>query len=192
MFYEHFFYLPQEHDVEDGCLVDASEAILSIRYEKNKIILKTTAETLEDITIYRLCQKEPEQSVGYHYPVLSNYRKDNLAARYSQQTGNFIQTPLEFSRKIEEMATGYQVHILGYEILDRAEKEYLAGDMNSFTGERIFSNDKRKILLFRVQAEERYREDYLYESQIRYILSQLQLEFLEYRCMAILETSMEK
>lgn len=185
VFYEHDFYLPQEQESEDGYLVDAGESILSVRNEKNKIVLKTKAEALEDITVYRLRQGEPEQSAGYQYPVLSNRRKDNLAARYSQQTGNFIQTPLELNRKVEEMADGYQIRILGYEILDRAEKEYLAGDMNSFTGVRLFSNDNRKILLIRIGAYERYRDDYLYESQIRYILSQLQLEFLEYRCMGV-------
>lgn len=186
VFYEHVFYLPQEQETEDGYLVDAGETILSIRYEKNKIVLRTTAESLEDIMVYRLCQGEPEQSAGYHAPVLSNRRKDNLAARYSQQTGNFIQTPLELNRKVEEMADGYQIRVLGYEILDRAKEEYLAGDMNSFTGVRLFGNDQRKILLLRIQAEEQDREDYLYESQIRYILSQLQLEFLEYRCMGVL------
>ncbi len=185
VFYEHVFYLPQEQESEDGYLVDAGETILSVRNEKNKIVLKTKAETLEDITAYRLCQGEPEQSAGYRYPVLSNRRKDNLAARYSQQTGNFIQTPLELSRKVEEMADGYEIRVLGYEIHDRAEDWYLAGDMNSFTGVRLFSNDQRKILLLRIQAEEQYREDHLYESQVRYILSQLQLEFLEYRCMGV-------
>lgn len=167
--------------------MDAAEAILSIRYEKNKIVLKTKAETLEDIIIYQLCQGAPEQSAGYRYPVLSNRKKDNLSARYSQQAGNFIQTPLELGRKVEEMADGYQIPVLGYEILDGADEAYLAGDMNSFTGVRVFTGDTRKILLLRIKAKEQYREDYLYESQIRYILSQLQLEFLEYRCMGVLK-----
>jgi len=82
--------------------------------------------------------------------------------------------------------------VLGYEIIDEADEAYLAGDMNSFTGVRVFTGDTRKILLLRIKAKEQYREDYLYESQIRYILSQLQLEFLEYRCMGVLETDMEK
>ncbi len=192
VFYEHVFYLPQEREAEEGYLVDAAEAILSVRYEKNRIVLKTKAESLEDITIYGLCQREPEKSAGYRFPVLSNRRKDNLSARYSQQTGNFIQTPLELSRKVEEMADGYRIRLLGYEILDRVEEDFLEGDMNSFTGVRMFTDDKRKILLLRIGAEARQQEDYLYESQIRYILSQLQLEFLEYRCMGVLETDMEK
>lgn len=192
VFYEHVFYLPQEQDTEDGYLVDAAEDILSVRYEKNKVVLKTRAETLEDISVYRLCQNEPEQSVGYHYPVLSNRKKDDLSARYSQKTGNFIQTPLELYRKVGEMSGEYNVNVIGFEIVDRAETNFLSGDMNSFTGVKMFVNDQRKILLLRLRAEERYRKDYLYESQIRYILSQLQLEYLEYRCMGILENNTEK
>lgn len=190
--YEHVFYLPQEQNTGDGYLVDAAEDILSVRYEKNKVVLKTRAEALEDISVYRLCQNEPEQSVGYRYQVLSNRKKDDLSARYSQKTGNFIQTPLELYRKVEEMAGEYSVNVIGFEIVDRAEANFLSGDMNSFTGVKMFVNDQRKILLLRLRAEERYRKDYLYESQIRYILSQLQLEYLEYRCMGILENNTEK
>ncbi len=187
VFYEHVFYLPQEEETEDGYLVDAVEDILSIRYEQNRIVLKTKAETLEDIKVYRLGQGEPEQSAGYRFPVLSNQRKDSLSARYSHRMGNFIQTPAELKRKVEEMADGYRISLTGYEILDRAEEAFLEGDMNSFTGVRLFTDDQRKILLLRFQAYEREREDYLYESQVRYILSQLQMEFLEYKCMGILE-----
>lgn len=187
VFYEHVFYLPQEEETEDRYLVDAVEDILSIRYEQNRIVLKTKAETLEDIKVYRLGQGEPEQSAGYRFPVLSNQRKDSLSARYSHRMGNFIQTPAELKRKVEEMADGYRISLTGYEILDRAEEAFLEGDMNSFTGVRLFTDDQRKILLLRFQAYEREREDYLYESQVRYILSQLQMEFLEYKCMGILE-----
>lgn len=187
VFYEHVFYLPQEEMTEDGYLVDAAADILSIRYEQNRIILKTKEETLEDIAVYRLGQGEPEQSAGYRFPVLSNRRKDSLAARYSHRMGHFIQTPSELYRKVEEMADGYRITLLGYEILDRVQAGFLEGDMNSFTGVRLFTDDQRKILLFRFQADEGARDDYLYESQVRYILSQLQMEFLEYRCMGSLE-----
>ena len=48
-------------------LVDAVEDILFIRYDKNKVMIRTRAESLEDITIYRLCQGKPEQPAGYHF-----------------------------------------------------------------------------------------------------------------------------
>ena len=85
------------------------------------------------------------------------------------------------------MAGGYGIGILGYEIVDRVEGNYLSGDMNSFTGVRLFSHDNRKILLIRIGKEEQNQADYLYEAQVRYILSQLQMEFLEYRCMGSVE-----
>lgn len=185
-FYEHVFYLSQEQTNEDGYLIEAGEEILSVRYEKNKIILKTKKAPLENVFLYRLYQGKPEESAGYRYPVLSNGRKDNLAARYLHQTGNFIQTPMELHRKIEEMTGGYQINVLGYEIAAHVEGKLLSGDMNVFTGTRIFGQDKRSILLIKMQREAQAEEDYLYESQIRYILSVLQMEFLEYRCVGIL------
>lgn len=187
VFYEHIFYLPEEQGETDGYLVEIEADILSVRYEGNKIILRTKTEILEDVLLYKLHQGEPEQSPGYQSPVLSNRKKDGLAARYLQQTGNFIQTPMELNRKIEEMAGGYEIKLLGYEITDSAEENFLSGDMNSFNSIRMFSNDNRKILLLRIRRDAQYRNDYLYESQIRYILSQLQMEFLEYRCMGVLE-----
>lgn len=47
---------------------------------------------------------------------------------------------------------------------------------------------REKSCFLEYEAEERHEEDYLYESQIRYILSQLQMEFLEYRCVGMLES----
>ena len=187
VFYEHIFYLPEDKDETDGYLAEIEEDILSVRYEKHKIILKTKAETLEDVLIYKLHQGETERSPGYQFPILSNRREDNLAARYLQQTGNFIQTPMELNRKIEEMTGGYEIKLLGYEITDSAEENFLSGDMNSFNSIKMFSKDNRKILLVRIKTDVQYRNDYLFESQIRYILSQLQMEFLEYRCMGVLE-----
>ena len=62
----------------------------------------------------------------------------------------------------------------------------MEGDMNVCAGTSVFAGDGRSILLFRFGREDT-DGDYLYESQIRYILSQLQMEFLEYRCMGVVE-----
>ena len=160
-------------------------SILSIRYEKDKIILKARQDTLEDISVFRLCQAGPEPSAGYRYPVLSNCRLDSLAARYLQKSGRFLQTPAELGRKVQELAGSYGMEMAGCEILERAEKGFLSGDMNDFAGARVFTDDRRKILLIRIRRDGKYQDDYLYEAQVRYILSQLQMEFLEYRCMGV-------
>ena len=183
--YEHIYYLGSDREEMDGYLVETDDDILSVRFEENKILIKTQQETLEDVFLYRLYQGDQGNSFGYHFPVLSNCKKDNLAVRYLQETGNFIQTPMELYRKIEELSAGYPVRVTGYEITDHAEDAVIEGDMNKNIGVQVFSNDKRKILLFRFHREAVTHDAYLYESQIRYILSQLQLEFLEYRCMGV-------
>ncbi|GFI03895.1 hypothetical protein AALA79_13575 [Lachnospiraceae bacterium 64-25] len=190
VFYEHFFYLSDGTAWEDGCLIDTGDDILSVRYEQNKVVLKTRQQSLKDIAIYRMHQEEPAASFGYRYPVLSNVREDHLAARYLHQAGNFLQTPLELGRKVKELAGEYEVALLGYELLDREKGTagvdgILFGDMNAFTGVQVFSEDQRNILLMQFQKRGS-RTDYLYESQVRYILSQLQAEFMEYRCAGVM------
>lgn len=190
VFYEHVFYLSDEKAEEDGYLIDTGDDILSIRYEMNRVVLKTRQQSLKDVSIYRLYQEGMSASFGYRYPVLSNVRKDHLAARYLHQTGNFLQTPMELGRKIKEMSGDYGIELLGYEILDQEKelaegKEILFGDMNAFTGIQVFSDDQRNILLLQFHKKGE-QADYLYESQVRYMLSQMQMEFMEYRCAGIL------
>lgn len=191
VFYEHIFYLPDERVEEDGYLMETKEDILSLRYEENRVLLKTKKDALKDVCIYRMHQGAPTESYGYQYPVLSNCRKDNLAARYLHQTGNFIQTPMEILRKIEEMSGSYEVDVLGYEITGRVENDMAAGklfwgDMNGFIGAQVFTDDRRSILLFKMRIKEKQQADYLCKSQMRYILSQLQMEFMEYKCVGVL------
>ncbi|MBO5055728.1 MAG: hypothetical protein J6C64_05150 [Lachnospiraceae bacterium] len=186
VFYEHIFYLPDDRAEEDGYLVEAKEDILSIRYERNRVLLKTKQDILQDVSVYRLHQETPVNSFGYGYAVLSNKRKDNLAGRYLYQAGNFLQTPMELRRKIEEMSGSYRIDNIDFEISEKAKSGYLTGDMNGFAGVQVFSSDKRSMLVFKFRKEEQQRADYLYESQIRYILSQLQMEFMEYQCVGVL------
>lgn len=92
-------------------------------------------------------------------------------------------------RKIEELSGGFQIEAVGYEIRQKGSvADMLEGDMNSFTGTQVFARDQRSLLVFRFHREgQDDGRDYLYESQLRYILSQLQLEFIEYRCVGVLE-----
>lgn len=190
--YEQVYYLGDAGDAGDGCLVDAGEDILSVRYERNRVVLKTARKTPGDVSVCRLHQGDAAGSYGYSYPVLSNHRKDSFAARYIGQAGNFIQTPGELMRKAEELSGSFRIRVSGYEILDSAGRDLsggnlLEGDMNSFTGTQIFAGDQRSLMVFRFRKDGETPHDYLYESQIRYILSQLQMEFPEYRCVGVAE-----
>ena len=164
--YEHIFDLSDGQPNDDGYLAETKDDILSIHYEGNRLLLRTEQEALGHVLIYRLCQGKNADSIGYQYPILSNEKQNNFAARYLQQTGNFIQTPMELRRKIEELSGDYKINIIDYEIVDHVAGDIVNGDMNDFTGAGVFPNDKRNILLFRIQGE-REQDDYLYETQIR-------------------------
>lgn len=182
--YEHIFYLEEGEDMPDGYLVEMDGEIISIRYEKEQLLLKTESETLEDVSVYRLNQGKDREGYNYRYPVLTNRAGMGFAARYLNQVGNFIQTPMELYRKIEELSGDYHIQLEGCRIIEPGEERFLEGDMNGFAGEKIFLADERKVLLFEIRRE-REKEDYLYESQVRYMLSQMQMEFLEYRCAGV-------
>lgn len=189
--YEYTFFLTDEREEGDGYLMEAGEDILSIRYEENSVLIKTGRQTLQNVWAYRLHQEEPPgDTFGYGDPILSNRRKDHMAARYLHQTGNFLQTPAELARKVQELSGDYEIEVSGYEITDRAGLEkagesVILGDMNEFSGIQVFSRDSRSVLLIRMEAKEG-TQDFLCQSQARYILSQLQMEFMEYQCAGIL------
>jgi len=194
--YEHICYLGKEITDGDGYLAQAEGNVLSVRCEKNKVIIKTDRDSLGSAFLYRFHQRDDGSSYGYKFPILSNEKKENWAARYLQRAGNFIQTPLELRRKVEELSGNYIIRLSSYEIRqmagadrgDLGEGEMLEGDMDGYYGTKVFPQDKRSILLFRFLRESGgKKEEYLYQSQIRYILSQLQMEFLEYRCVGIVE-----
>ncbi len=189
VYYEHSFYV-NDMEKEDGYLIDAEEEILAIRSEQGRITVKTRREKLESPQVFHIWQKEPVMSAGYGYPVFTNMRKESLAERYLYKTGNFIQTPMELCRKAEELLGEYGLRVERYEIAERAPKDGLAADMNELCIRQVFPEDARRILVFYILAAGKVTAD-MY-SQVRYMLSQLQMEYMEYRCMGVVEGSKEE
>lgn len=183
--YEHIYYIGNNQINESGFLVENDESIMSVRYEDNKVILRSAKEFIEDAAVLRLNSKLQNDSYQNRNIILSNAKKNSLAARYLNQTGNFIQTPAELYRKFEELTGEYKVTIESYELTDVEEDNMIAGDMNELVSPQLFTRDIRKILLLRIKKDDKEEWNYLYESQLRYMLSQLQMEFLEYRCRGV-------
>lgn len=180
MYYEHVIQLNDSQTDRNGYLVGIQKDIESIRYEKNKIILKTKQEMLQETILYGIYNKDIMYSPGYGYKGLSNRRKYSFAGRYTYKTGKFIQTEMELIRKIEELSNNYKLKVVKYELTNILSVPEFEADMNQFIETEIFSNEKRTRLL--IHFERPAVEDFLYQSQIRYVLSQLQMEYLEYKC----------
>lgn len=181
--YEHIYALGTGRQEDVGILVETEEEFLSVRYEENRVLVKTQKEELGEVKLYLLHQQEVRSSYGYTAPVLSNQRQDSLAARYLQRAGRFIQTPAELRRKVRELSGDFGVELLNYTIFDEVREKALRADMNDCLGNSLFPQDKRNILLFTFGwKKEGGLPEYLQESWLRYLLSQLQLEYLEYQC----------
>ncbi|MCI6810801.1 MAG: hypothetical protein SOX11_07670 [Lachnospiraceae bacterium] len=181
--YEHIYALGTGRQEDVGILVETEEEFLSVRYEENRVLVKTQKEELGEVKLYLLHQQEVRSSYGYTAPVLSNQRQDSLAARYLQRAGRFIQTPAELRRKVRELSKDFGVELLNYTIFDEVREKALRADMNDCLGNSLFPQDKRNILLFTFGwKKEGGLPEYLQESWLRYLLSQLQLEYLEYQC----------
>ena len=188
--YEHIYALGRKEQEESGILVETEEEFLSVRYEENRVLVKTRKEELGEVRLYLLHQQEVNSSYGYTAPVLSNKRQDSLATRYLQKTGRFIQTPGELQRKVKELSGDFEIELLNYTIFDEVSEEGLKADMNDCLGNSLFPQDKRNILLFTFGwKKEGGLPEYLKESWLRYLLSQLQLEYLEYQCRGVWEKS---
>ena len=145
---------------QDGYLVETEEDILSVRYEENKLLLKTEKESVDNVVIYRLHQSGRMASYGYQYPVLTNRKEDSFSARYLNEVGNFIQTPMELRRKIEEMSGNYEIRVMNYEIIDCVDEKTISGDMNELFDMEIFPDDRRKF----------YRQKRTIKNGMNYIL----------------------
>lgn len=176
--YEHAFTIK---DREEGTfLIDSEADIMGIRYEQGKIILTSRSEILKRVGTYQLCSvagmELPPQS---YLPILTNRRAGSFAARYLHKTGHFLQTEAELFRKVTELSKGCPVRLVRYEILDKTKMPLLYADMNSFIKGEVFPREKRKILVLFFEGGE---EDYLCQSHIRYLLSQMQLAYIEYKC----------
>lgn len=183
MCYEHCILLG-EKEKNKGYLINLQESLLSIRYETDRIIIKSHKEELGNIRGYRIHQPIPASKAVFYADRISNEREESFALRYQQKIGNFIQTGAELTRKFQELGKNFHIILNNYRIEDQVEGTYLAADMNGFIQDVLFAEDRRKCLV--LEFGEYGKKDYLYEAHIRYLLSQLQLEYMEYRCVGIL------
>lgn len=175
IYYEHCIRLDDRRK-EDGYLIRMYEDIVNIRYEETRIVIKTKKEEMGHYGGYRIHGIE-EKIEGN---LLNNAKKSSFAARYQQRTGNFIQTRMDMLRRVNEIAGDRGIEAVDFCIEEKAGENYLQADMNCFLTEPSFPEDTRKYLVFYFQKKE--GGGYLQETHIRYVLSELQLEYMEYCC----------
>lgn len=189
IYYEHEFLLP-DTGKEDGYLIQPNDDILEIRHEDGKIIIKSRKETFEGWQALHMVQKETVRSLDYTEPFLTNHKRDSFFKRI--QTKNHVQlmTKADLFRRIMELDIREYIEVSGYEICDDAARYPAVEGMNWFVRDELFPMESRKVLL--LKFKEQKPGHYLNDSMVRYVVSQLQLEISEYRCVGIIMESVGK
>ena len=77
------------------------------------------------------------------------------------------------------------IEVVGYQICDNSRDYPVTGEgMNWFVKDELFPMESRKVLL--LQFQEKQPGHYLNESMVRFVISQMQLEISEYRCVGVI------
>ena len=183
IYYEHEFSL-EDKDEKDGYLIQSNEDILEIRHEKNKIVIKSLKETFENWKALHLVQKETVRSLDYNAPLLTNRKRDSFIRRYAENSRIRLMTKIDLFRRIMEIDVRDYIEVVAYEICENARDFLSIESMNWFVRDELFPMESRKVLL--LKFNERQPGHYLNSSMVRFVISQMQLEISEYRCVGVI------
>ncbi len=181
--YEHEFSL-EDKVKGDGYLIESTEELLELRREEGKIVMKTQKDTFQGWRALRICQAPTVRSLDYCAPLLTNHRRDSFLRRFAENSGVQLMTKADLFRRIMEMDIQDFIEAAGYELRGDAKEYPAAESMNWFVCQELFPMESRKLLV--LQFREKKPGHYLNESMVRFVVSQLQQELSEYRCVGVI------
>lgn len=190
-YYEHELNL-KEYEPDCGYMVKGNEDILSIRHESGRILMVSPKEAFERWQACRFGRQPDTDSYGYHHRILGNERKERFADHLAVRYGQGIHSRTELFRIVEELNADSKIRLIDCQIRDKERAYSYLADMNWFLREDLFPMETRKVLeltferpagsagMNRDEGEDHYDPEG--EDMIRYVISQIQLLFDEYRC----------
>lgn len=190
-YYEHELNL-KEYEPDCGYMVKGNEDILSIRHESGRILMVSPKEAFERWQACRFGRQPDTDSYGYHHRILGNERKECFANHLAVRYGQGIHSRMELFRIVEELNADSKIRLRDCQIRDKERADSYPANMNWFLREDLFPMETRKVLelTFERQAGsagmngDEGKDHYAPEVEdiIRYVISQIQLLFDEYRC----------
>ncbi len=181
--YEHEFSL-EDQEEQDGYLISSNEEILEIRHEKKKIVIRSRKETFEGWKALHIIRLPAVRSLDYDAPFLTNRRRNSFLRRYAAGCGVPLLTKADLFRRIMELDVGDYIEAEGYEICEHTEDFPAVRGMNRFVRDELFPMESRRILLIRFREVK--AGHYLNGCMVRFVISQIQMEISEYRCVGVI------
>lgn len=182
--YEHEFSL-EDQEEQDGYLISSNEEILEIRHEKKKIVIRSRKETFEGWKALHIIRLPAVRSLDYDAPFLTNQRQDSFLRRYAAGCSVPLLTKADLFRRIMELDVRDYIEAEGYEICGHTEEFPAVRGMNWFVRDELFPMESRRILLIRFREVK--AGHYLNGCMVRFVISQIQMEISEYRCVGVIE-----
>ena len=185
VYYEHEIDIKKEEE-SALMLICPESGIVGIRQEVGKVIVKTDEESYTDFLGYKINNIYYENEKGLE-EIISNKRKYGFLGRYANRSRVVLHTKAELYRKIRKLEIEKYIEFIDCEavgFIDNDDESYIYADMNFFLGADLLPLDKRPVILMRFI---RTSNSSLCEAMVRYTLSQIQMDFDEYRCIGILE-----
>lgn len=185
-YYEHELNL-EDYDADSSYVVENNDDILSIRYEKGKIIMTSPKETFENWRAYRFGDRIDVDSYGYHRRILGNRKEGGFTDCLVKKYGQGIHSKTELFRLVEGLDVGEYIKMTDCRIREEEREDSFSADMNWFIQEEIFPMETRRILEIEFAGQESgEKRDYHAEDMTRYVISQIQLLLDEYKCVGVL------
>lgn len=182
-YYEHELDL-KNYDPHSGYMLGINEEVLSVRYEKDKIIMTSLEESFRDWTAYRFADRIDTSSYGYEGMLLSNERKKSFSESYVGRQENILFSRTELFREIESFGLGEYMELKECKVKEEIPEGCFHADMNFFIQEEIFPMETRRIL--ELHFQKKTRNSATCEDMIRFAVSQIQLLLNEYKCVGVL------
>jgi hypothetical protein len=203
-YFEHTFPTV-EYGKQHGYLIEGNADILSIRNRDDEIIVMTVKESFEKWGAFRIVYRPTSDLYCFDMPIMHNEVMDTFAGRYISRGGILLQSRLEMFRQVEQYDMMDLVSledvslIIETETFDDTymslmntapnnidENEYMPlSDLNWFISDDFVNRMEQKVLLFKFKS---LKPHFLSHDLISFIISQMQRQFNEYRCEAMLET----
>lgn len=178
-YYEHELNL-EDYDPDSGYMVEGNEDILSIRYEKGRILMTSFQETFDDWRAWRFSGRLDMESHGYGGRVLGNAGKESFADHLTERYGQGIHSRTEIFRIVEGLGVEEWVRLSDCRVREREPEGCFQADMNWFLKEELFPMETRRVL--ELTFERQGGGEAGAEDALRYVISQVQLLLDEYKC----------
>jgi len=202
--YEHIF--PADtFGTSHGYLLESNEDMLSLRHTKEQILILTALDTFKQWVAYQIVYKPPTKLSAFDLPVLHNAPKDSFVTRYMAHSEVQINSKLEITRQVEQYdfmgLLDLQDVTLIHDAVDPFDPTHMSlmniaenkisdptylklRHLNWFIQDDWRNPLEQKVLLFRFRS---LTPHFLQYDLLCFLISQLQRQFGEYRCEAVLE-----